>query len=272
MRGLRAPRVRPGPCVALAFIAALAGHGLPEAGRALERAARHVRHDARRPHRLLRLRGAPARPPWTGWPPRACCFENAYSSIPLTAPSHSTMLTGKFPMAHGVRDNGLFVLAPEQQTLAEILKARGYRTAAAVGGFPLVARYGLEPGLRPLRRPAHARVRQPPRGRRRGRGTASSSTSARRRGSTSRCSNGWAPSGASPSSCGSTTTTRTSPSSPPVPYDQLFADRPYDGEIAYADESLGTLLDRLKRDGALRPHARRVHVGPRRGPAASTTS
>ena len=56
-------------------------------------------------------------------------------------------------------------------------------------------------------------------------------------------------SGASRSSCGSTTTTRTSRTSPPVPYDQLFADRPYDGEIAYADESLGTLLDRLKRDG-----------------------
>jgi arylsulfatase A-like enzyme len=63
-------------------------------------------------------------------------FENAYSSVPLTAPSHSTILTGKHPMAHGVRDNGLFVLQPEQRTLAEILKERGYRTAAAVPSLP----------------------------------------------------------------------------------------------------------------------------------------
>ena len=50
-------------------------------------------------------------------------------------------------MAHGVRDNGLFVLAAEQQTLAEILKAQGYRTGAAIGGFPLIARYGLNQGF-----------------------------------------------------------------------------------------------------------------------------
>src|SRR5947208_1793170 len=31
-------------------------------------------------------------------------FEHAYSAIPLTCPSHSTILTGKYPIAHGVRD------------------------------------------------------------------------------------------------------------------------------------------------------------------------
>jgi arylsulfatase A-like enzyme len=74
-------------------------------------------------------------------------FEDAYSSVPLTAPSHATMLTGMHPMAHGVRDNGLFVLEPEQRTLAEVLKEHGYRTGAAVGGFPLLARYGLNQGF-----------------------------------------------------------------------------------------------------------------------------
>ena len=37
-------------------------------------------------------------------------FANAYTAVPITAPSHSTILTGKYPIAHGFRDNGLFVL------------------------------------------------------------------------------------------------------------------------------------------------------------------
>src|SRR3954470_11602199 len=32
-------------------------------------------------------------------------FENAYSSCPLTLPSHSSLLTGLPPAVHGVRDN-----------------------------------------------------------------------------------------------------------------------------------------------------------------------
>ena len=247
MRGLRAPRVRPGPCVALAFIAALAGHGCRKP------AARWnvvlVTFDTTRADHLGCYGYAGARTPAVDrLASEGVLFENAYSSIPLTAPSHSTMLTGKFPMAHGVRDNGLFVLAPEQQTLAEILKARGYRTAAAVGGFPLIARYGLNQGFdlyddrltpayeSPLagdvgprnrlefdERPA-ARVNEP----------VFEWLGAERREPFFLWVHYYDPH---------------RPMSPPVPYDQLFADRPYDGEIAYADESLGTLIDRLKRDG-----------------------
>src|SRR3954468_17614680 len=58
-------------------------------------------------------------------------FENAVSAAALTLPVHSSMFTGKFPPEHGVRDNGGFFLGPEQETLAELLKSRGYRT----GGF-----------------------------------------------------------------------------------------------------------------------------------------
>src|SRR5262245_56107369 len=32
-------------------------------------------------------------------------FENAWSGCPLTLPSHSSLLTGLLPAAHGVRDN-----------------------------------------------------------------------------------------------------------------------------------------------------------------------
>lgn len=175
-------------------------------------------------------------------------FENAYSSIPLTAPSHSTILTGKFPMAHGVRDNGLFVLGPEQHTLAEILKERGYRTGAAIGGFPLVARYGLNQGfdlyddqLTPKTESVITGAGIPP-----PRDGFDERSAAR----VNEAVFAWlAQSKDQPFFLWVHYYDPHQPNEPPVPYDQLFADQPYDGEIAYADESLGTLLERLRRDG-----------------------
>jgi len=45
-------------------------------------------------------------------------FEDAYSQIPLTLPSHATLLSGRLPTRHGVRDNIGFALASDQETLA----------------------------------------------------------------------------------------------------------------------------------------------------------
>src|SRR5262249_21730275 len=66
-------------------------------------------------------------------------FEQAVSAAPLTLPAHSSIFTGKFPPEHGVRDNGGFFLGPEQTTLAELLKARGYRTGGFVAAYVLAA-------------------------------------------------------------------------------------------------------------------------------------
>lgn len=74
-------------------------------------------------------------------------FERAYSSCPLTIPSHSTIFTGRFPPSHGVRDNGDFVLGPEQVTLAERLDDAGYQTAAFTSAFPTQARWGFDQGF-----------------------------------------------------------------------------------------------------------------------------
>jgi arylsulfatase A-like enzyme len=74
-------------------------------------------------------------------------FDRAYSPAPLTLPSHTTILTGLLPPAHGVRGNGAFALGPGPPTLAEALRARGLRTAAFVGGFPLSRRFGLDRGF-----------------------------------------------------------------------------------------------------------------------------
>ncbi|MEM7051902.1 MAG: sulfatase-like hydrolase/transferase [Acidobacteriota bacterium] len=73
-------------------------------------------------------------------------FPRALSPAPLTLPSHTSILTGLLPRRHGVRDNGQTV-APDLVTLGQSLKAVGYRSAAFVSGFPLVADFGLDGGF-----------------------------------------------------------------------------------------------------------------------------
>jgi arylsulfatase A-like enzyme/Tfp pilus assembly protein PilF len=74
-------------------------------------------------------------------------FENAVAHVPVTLPSHASLLTGTYPFRHGVRDNGSFRLAEDRETLAESFRAGGYRTAAFVGAFPLDSRFGLDQGF-----------------------------------------------------------------------------------------------------------------------------
>ncbi|MCO6436640.1 MAG: sulfatase-like hydrolase/transferase [Phycisphaerae bacterium] len=74
-------------------------------------------------------------------------FEQAISPVPLTLPSHTTMLTGLEPPSHGVRHNGEYRLDPVHVTLAEILKDQGYQTAAFVSAFVLDHRFGLDQGF-----------------------------------------------------------------------------------------------------------------------------
>jgi len=74
-------------------------------------------------------------------------FERAYTPVPITLPAHASMMTGLLPPAHGVRGNGGFALAAGVRTLAEVLQASGRKTAAFIGGFPLVARFGLSRGF-----------------------------------------------------------------------------------------------------------------------------
>jgi arylsulfatase A-like enzyme/Flp pilus assembly protein TadD len=74
-------------------------------------------------------------------------FENAYSPVPLTLPSHASILTATYPLFHGVRNNGKYLLVPQAITLAEILKEAGYETAAFVSSFILDSRFGLDQGF-----------------------------------------------------------------------------------------------------------------------------
>ncbi|MEA3409899.1 MAG: sulfatase, partial [Candidatus Eisenbacteria bacterium] len=74
-------------------------------------------------------------------------FDDAVTSVPVTLPSHATILTGLSPLNHGVRDNGRYRLAEEHVTLAEVLSSHGYDTAAFVGCFVVDARFGLDQGF-----------------------------------------------------------------------------------------------------------------------------
>ena len=74
-------------------------------------------------------------------------FESAISPVPITLPSHASILTGRDPPHHGVHHNGQYHLEASSTTLAEILEGEGYQTAAFVSAFVLDRRYGLSQGF-----------------------------------------------------------------------------------------------------------------------------
>ncbi len=69
----------------------------------------------------------PTTPHLEQWVQRARVFSNVLSTATTTIPSHASMFTGMLPAQHGV-DDGHPKLGDQHQTIAEILKAAGYRT------------------------------------------------------------------------------------------------------------------------------------------------
>ena len=74
-------------------------------------------------------------------------FEQAIAPIPLTLPSHSTMMTGTIPPYHGIHDNLNYMLADSNLTLAEMLKAAGYTTGGIISTYVLEDGFGLDQGF-----------------------------------------------------------------------------------------------------------------------------
>ncbi len=97
-------------------------------------------------------------------------FEQAETCVPITLPSHTTMLTGLYPPESGIRVNGAGKLSPSIPLLSEILQLRGYRTGAFVAASVLHSQYGLNRGfdfyddrdtLPPKNGDAHAELYRP---------------------------------------------------------------------------------------------------------------
>jgi arylsulfatase A-like enzyme/Flp pilus assembly protein TadD len=78
---------------------------------------------------------------------RGALFTRAFAHTPLTLPSHTNILLGLTPNAHGIHDNSGFIVREDFVTLAGWLKAQGYTTGAFVGAFPLDSRFGLVQGF-----------------------------------------------------------------------------------------------------------------------------
>ena len=74
-------------------------------------------------------------------------FANAISTVPLTLPAHSSMLTGTIPPYHGVYNNSDYQLGQANVTLAERLKENGFTTGAVISAFVLDSIFGIDQGF-----------------------------------------------------------------------------------------------------------------------------
>lgn len=167
-------------------------------------------------------------------------FEHAYSQVPLTLASHTSLLTGTYPFHNGVQDFTGQPLRPGIRSIAESLKANGYDTGAVVSSYVLDRSWGLnrgfnfyydafkgssflenDPGL--VERKAGASVDEALRW-------------LRRRGTR-------------PFFLWLHLYDPHSGYDPPEPFRARFSASPYDGEIAYADHELSRLIAYLKQHG-----------------------
>ena len=183
-----------------------------------------------------------ATPAMDGLAKQAAKFEHAFAPVPLTLPSHAALLTGTYPLYNGVRDQPGFRLPDDIPTLAEDLARAGYATAAVLGSPVLSRRFGLsrgfdeyddrfdastedqEAGLPNIKRPAETVVR-----------LALAWLDSRPAGK--------------PFLLWLHFYDPHLPYRAPEPFRSRFADRPYDGEIAYTDWALGRLFAGLRSRG-----------------------
>ena len=86
-------------------------------------------------------------PALDGLAQRGVLFENAVAQTPLTPPSHASIFTGQNPNVHKVRNTGGFVLQSSAHPLARILREQGWDTAAFIGSAVLKKLFGLNNGF-----------------------------------------------------------------------------------------------------------------------------
>ena len=171
-------------------------------------------------------------------------FETVIAPAPITLPSHSSILTGLYPFEHGVRNNGNFYLDARHPTLASVLKARGYRTGAFVSSFILDRRYGLDRGFDVYDDRMEGEYSQV------------LTLQAERRGDRTALALGRfiderAKEPQTPFFAWLHLYDPHEPYRPPHPFRDMFAHDLYDGELAFVDAILASVLDRLRGAGLL---------------------
>ncbi|MHC4217435.1 MAG: sulfatase [Planctomycetota bacterium] len=91
--------------------------------------------------------GPPTSPQFDQLCAQSVVFENAFAQAPSTLPSHASMFTSLLPSHHGAMWSTRTPLSDKVTTLAEILQARGYRTAGFHGGGQVSGELGLGQGF-----------------------------------------------------------------------------------------------------------------------------
>jgi arylsulfatase A-like enzyme/tetratricopeptide (TPR) repeat protein len=168
-------------------------------------------------------------------------FDNARSTVPLTLPSHVTIMTGLLPTEHGVRDNGV-VYAPQAShpTLARVLQGRGVRTGAFVGAYVLDRRFGLADGFDAY----DDRIRRRP--------DEGANLEAERRGSdVADAAIAWLNQQSSRFFLWVHLYDPHAPYNPPSEFAARAGANAYDGEVAYADAQVARVVDALRQRGLL---------------------
>ncbi|HSD25853.1 MAG TPA: sulfatase-like hydrolase/transferase, partial [Vicinamibacteria bacterium] len=175
---------------------------------------------------------------------RGVRFATAVAHVPLTGPSHASILSGLGPLGHGFRENAGFVLPAQVKSGPQDLHDAGYRTAAFVSAFPLDRRFGFDRGFDVYddHLPKGNDTRRTPYVER----FADATTDAVLR---------WletpAEGAARPFFLWVHYYDPHAPYEPPGEFATRFRAAPYDGEVAFADQQLGRLLDALQQRALL---------------------
>lgn len=166
-------------------------------------------------------------------------FENVVSPVPLTLPSHVSILSGLYPFEHGVRDNIGFEVPKSLKTLPIIFKEKGFRTAGVVSAFVLRKETGISNGFEYFDDKMEGKI-----------GKFSMGEVQRNGENSLKLAKEWLSSQRNdkfflffhiyePHT----------PYEPPEPYKSKYRDNLYDGEVAYSDFIVGELIEFLKKQG-----------------------
>ena len=166
-------------------------------------------------------------------------FQDTITPVPLTLPAHCSLFTGTIPLYHKVRNNGSYFLPEEVDTMAEIFKRDGYRTAAFIASFTLDSRFRLDQGFDSYSDDVVLDE-----------GSVKSFSSERPADLVFADFSKWFQDNWSERFF--TWVHFYDPHLPyvsPEPYKSKFQEHPYDGEIAYMDEHIGKIVALLKEKG-----------------------
>jgi tetratricopeptide (TPR) repeat protein len=167
--------------------------------------------------------------------------ERAYSQVPLTLPSHASILSGRLPAETGVRDNiGYHFDAARLAALPVALRQAGYATGGAVSAFVLRGETGIGGGFDYYDSQVDVRL------------SGALGQSQRAGGITEQLLLGWlrqAAAGPKPCFAFLHLYEPHSPYTPPEPFASRYRAAPYDGEIATADAIAGDFLREVRRLG-----------------------